>query len=92
LCDSSLLATYMSSQQNMIGLAGAISEGVNELVLYLDDGWSHLLGYDKDGVMSPPQSASYAEAFHAASTPLKSICGFRDCMGHTAILGWNLTN
>jgi hypothetical protein len=59
--------------------ASAISEGVNELVLYLDDKWSFLLDFDKDGVMSPPRLASYAAAIHAAGAPLKSICGFIDC-------------
>jgi hypothetical protein len=59
--------------------AGAILERVNGLVLYLDDRWSHLLGYDKDGVMSPPQLASYAAAIHAAGAPLDKyaarLCG-----------------
>lgn len=59
--------------------ASAISEGVNELVLYLDDKWSFLLHFDKDGVMSPSRLASYAAAIHAAGAPLKSICGFIDC-------------
>ena len=59
--------------------ASAISEGVNELVLYLDVRWSHLLEFDKDGIMSPSNLACYAAAIHAAGAPLTTILGFIDC-------------
>jgi nuclease HARBI1 len=51
----------------------AISEVVNELVLYLDKTWKHLLDFDVDFLLSPEQLAAYAQAIHWGAS--------RDCLG-----------
>jgi nuclease HARBI1 len=55
-----------------------ITCSINDLVLFLDHKWSHLMGFDSDGLMSRPRLASYAAAIHAAGAPVKSIIGFID--------------
>jgi hypothetical protein len=57
----------------------AISEIVNELCKYLDDRWSHLLDFDRDGILSPEQLERYADAIHQVGAPLDSVWGFIDC-------------
>ncbi|KAJ7601663.1 hypothetical protein DFH06DRAFT_941608, partial [Mycena polygramma] len=57
----------------------AISEVVNYLSCYLDDRWAHLLDFDYEGILSPENLETYAEAIHAYGAPLDSVWGFIDC-------------
>lgn len=57
----------------------AISEVVNELTEYLDERWKHLLGFDRNGILSTENLEQYAEAIHDFGAPLDSIWGFLDC-------------
>ncbi|KAF7302063.1 DDE Tnp4 domain-containing protein [Mycena indigotica] len=57
----------------------AISEVVNELVVFLDDHWEHLLDFDTEGVLAPERMEEYAAAIHAVGAPLSSVWGFIDC-------------
>jgi len=42
----------------------SISEVVNELMIYLDDTWGHLLDFDVNFLLNPENLACYAEAIH----------------------------
>ncbi|KAJ7764156.1 hypothetical protein DFH07DRAFT_704135, partial [Mycena maculata] len=57
----------------------AISQVVNELTMWLDQRWEHLLDFDTDGVLSPDNLAMYAAAIYAAGAPLRYVWGFMDC-------------
>ena len=57
----------------------SITECVNELVLYLDTKWSHLLECDHDH-LHPSQLVLYADPIHQCGSPLMSIFGFINCM------------
>lgn len=57
----------------------AISEVVNELTVFIDQKWSHLLAFDSDGLLSRQQLEQYADAIHRAGAPVGSIWGFIDC-------------
>lgn len=57
----------------------AISEIVNWVVTWVDESWSHLLGFDHEHLLSPQNLAKYAAAIHRAGAPLDSIWGFIDC-------------
>ncbi|KAF8219992.1 hypothetical protein L208DRAFT_1426958 [Tricholoma matsutake] len=55
----------------------AISEVVNELVVYLDEWWEHLLGCDSDHLLHPSQFLIYADAIHQQGATTRSV--FIDC-------------
>lgn len=57
----------------------AISEIVNWVVTWVDESWSHLLGFDHEHLLSPQNLAKYAAAIHHVGAPLDSIWGFIDC-------------
>ncbi|KAF7292133.1 DDE Tnp4 domain-containing protein [Mycena indigotica] len=57
----------------------AISEVINELCLYLDNRWAHLLDFDVDGVLAPARMEEYATAIFDAGAPLNTVWGFIDC-------------
>lgn len=57
----------------------AISEIVNWVVTWVDESWSHLLGFDHEHLLSPQNLAKYAAAIHRVGAPLDSIWGFIDC-------------
>ncbi|KAJ7194177.1 hypothetical protein GGX14DRAFT_336107, partial [Mycena pura] len=59
--------------------ASAISEIVNELTIFLDGRWKHLLDFDSGGILSPTAMQEYADAIHEAGAPVDSIWGFIDC-------------
>ncbi|KAJ7206541.1 hypothetical protein GGX14DRAFT_311382, partial [Mycena pura] len=59
--------------------ATAIAELINELVIYLDDIWKHLLDYDDEGILAPEALQQYADAIRGAGAPLDSVWGFIDC-------------
>ncbi|TFK32535.1 hypothetical protein BDQ12DRAFT_590379, partial [Crucibulum laeve] len=66
-----LLMQYDCSQS-------AISEIINELVIYLDERWKHLPDCDCHHLLHPSQLAQYAEAIHMQGSPLPSIFRFID--------------
>ncbi|KAJ3966739.1 hypothetical protein EV361DRAFT_1036723 [Lentinula raphanica] len=58
----------------------AISEVVNELTVYLDEKWKHLLDVGEDNPqLKKEELAKYASAIHDAGSPLTDIWGFVDC-------------
>ncbi|KAF7336366.1 DDE Tnp4 domain-containing protein [Mycena venus] len=57
----------------------AISELVNELSMFLDERWGHLLDFDTNGLLSPARMQEYADAIHAKGAPLDSVWGLLDC-------------
>lgn len=57
----------------------AISEIVNDLVIFLDNKWSHLLEFDSCGLLSPERLERYADAVYQAGAPIRTIWGFIDC-------------
>jgi hypothetical protein len=57
----------------------AISEVINELVLYLDETWKHLLDFDMDYLLNPEHLAAYAQAIHESGIPLETVWSFIDC-------------
>jgi hypothetical protein len=57
----------------------SITECVNELVMYVDIKWSHLLDCDREHLLHPSQLAYYAAAIRKRGSPLSSIFGFIDC-------------
>jgi hypothetical protein len=57
----------------------SISEVINELSVYLDDTWKHLLDLDHDHLLSPVNLRRYAKAIYQAGAPLKTIWSFIDC-------------
>ncbi|KAF7982842.1 hypothetical protein HWV62_25806 [Athelia sp. TMB] len=72
--DEYMLSTIYDRSQS------AISQLVNELALYLDATWRHLLDFDHTGLLSPQNLANYAEALHRAGVSEVLIWGFIDCM------------
>jgi nuclease HARBI1 len=58
----------------------AISEIVNWAVTWVDESWSHLLGFDHEHLLSPQNLAKYTAAIHRVGAPLDSIWGFIDCI------------
>ena len=57
----------------------SLSELINELCIYLDDHWKHLLDFDHDHLLSPANLAQYAAAIHEAGAPVETIFSFIDC-------------
>ncbi|KAH7873908.1 uncharacterized protein C8R40DRAFT_1036348, partial [Lentinula edodes] len=58
----------------------AISEVVNALMIFLDDHWKHLLEpCDENPLLKPVKLAEYANAIHAAGSPLPTVWCFIDC-------------
>ena len=58
----------------------AISQCVNELSLFIDDSWGHLLDFDSDGLLRPSALARYAQAIHVnGDAPIETVWGFIDC-------------
>ncbi|KAF7972906.1 hypothetical protein HWV62_16632 [Athelia sp. TMB] len=57
----------------------SISQCINELVVYLDERWEHLLYCDEEHLLHPLRLADYAEAIHNRGSPLNHILGFIDC-------------
>lgn len=59
----------------------AISEVVNALMIFLDDHWKHLLEpCNENPLLKPVKLAEYANAIHAAGSPLPTVWCFIDCM------------
>ncbi|KAF7328087.1 DDE Tnp4 domain-containing protein [Mycena kentingensis (nom. inval.)] len=58
---------------------GAISEVVNELAMFLDTEWGHLLNFDTEGVLSPESLQEYGDALQSSGVPSDAIWGFIDC-------------
>ena len=56
-----------------------ISEVVNDLIIYLDEVWEHLLDCDQDHLLRPSELARYANAIHQRGAPIKTVFGFIDC-------------
>lgn len=59
--------------------ASAISEVINELCVFLDESWAHLLHLDSQGVLAPERLQEYADALHDFGAPVDSVWGFLDC-------------
>ena len=57
----------------------SITKCINELVLYIDTRWSHLLDCDSEYLLHPLQLKCYASAIYKHGSPLTSIFGFIDC-------------
>jgi nuclease HARBI1 len=57
----------------------AISEGVNELAIFLNERWTHLFHFPHDNLLSPDNMSVYARAICRAGAPSPSIFGFIDC-------------
>lgn len=51
----------------------AISEIINELVIFLNNKWSHLLEFDSDGLLAPEWLERYVDAIYQAGAPIRSI-------------------
>ncbi|KAF8987943.1 hypothetical protein BDQ17DRAFT_1393465 [Cyathus striatus] len=72
-CDQNdLTMLYQCSQ-------AAISEVVNELSLFLDNIWGHLLGLENNNLLIQDKLAFYADTNFQAGALMKSIYGFIDC-------------
>lgn len=56
----------------------AISGMINDLVVFLDDRWHHLLEFDIAYTLHPAQLHSYAQAVYESSCPVHTIIGFLD--------------
>lgn len=52
---------------------------VNFIVTYVDQKWSHLLGFDSDGLLSQHNLTRYADAVYRAGVPTHGVWGFIDC-------------
>jgi hypothetical protein len=66
----------------------AISEITNETAAHINTRWSHLLSWDRDGVMSPEALQRYAHALEDFNAPTSSIALFIDCtIRQTCCLG-----
>lgn len=57
----------------------SISEVINELSIYLDETWKHLLDFDEHHLLSPANLKRYAGAIYKAGAPLQTIWSFIDC-------------
>jgi nuclease HARBI1 len=57
----------------------SISEIVNLVATYIDTTWSHLLEFDHQHLLSPPNLQRYANAIHHSGAPLSGVWGFIDC-------------
>ncbi|KAF9066529.1 hypothetical protein BDP27DRAFT_1167527, partial [Rhodocollybia butyracea] len=57
----------------------AISQITNELVIWLDNRWKHLLDCDSDGILHPDTLLDYAIAVEDYGSPLSNCVGFLDC-------------
>jgi nuclease HARBI1 len=64
--------TYNRSQSSL-------SEIINELCIYLDNHWSHLLDFDHHHLLSPANLARYSAAIYEAGAPQETIFAFIDC-------------
>ncbi|KAF8582037.1 hypothetical protein K439DRAFT_1618613 [Ramaria rubella] len=62
-----------------VHLQSAISEIMNEMALFVDYTWRHLLDWDDKGVVSPECLQTYADSFHAFGAPSHSLFGFIGC-------------
>ncbi|KAJ3859318.1 hypothetical protein EV359DRAFT_86540 [Lentinula novae-zelandiae] len=72
--DECLLVQHFDRSQS------AISEVVNALMIFLDDHWKHLLEpCDENPLLKPVKLAEYANAIHAAGSPLPTVWCFIDC-------------
>lgn len=58
----------------------AVSMVVNDLLLFLDGTWSHLLRFDSDRLLSHQKICAYAAVIHATGAPTKTVWGFIDCI------------
>ncbi|EIN04908.1 hypothetical protein PUNSTDRAFT_75658 [Punctularia strigosozonata HHB-11173 SS5] len=57
----------------------ALSEIVNEMVIFLDQSWGHLLGLDHESLLSPSHLETYAKAIRNAGVMSTHIWAFIDC-------------
>jgi hypothetical protein len=57
----------------------AISEIINELSVYLDETWKHLLDFNHHHLLSLANLTHYAKAIYQAGAPLRTIWSFIDC-------------
>ena len=67
-----LCARYNWSQSS-------ISKIFNEVIILLDNHWSHLLHFDSDHLLSPANLKRYADAVYETGAPLQGVWGFIDC-------------
>jgi hypothetical protein len=56
-----------------------VSEVVNELAIFLDNSWNHLLDFDFNFLLSPENLACYTAAIHSAGAPVLTIWSFINC-------------
>jgi nuclease HARBI1 len=52
---------------------------VNELVIFLDEKWEHLLSCNSEHLLHPSNLERYATAIHNKGSPLENVFGFIDC-------------
>ncbi|KAI3998292.1 hypothetical protein K523DRAFT_376698 [Schizophyllum commune Tattone D] len=57
----------------------SISECINELVIWLDERWEHILYFDYEHLLRPSALAEYAAAIHEKGAPPASVFAFIDC-------------
>ncbi|KIJ36873.1 hypothetical protein M422DRAFT_106643, partial [Sphaerobolus stellatus SS14] len=60
----------------------AISQITNELAVWMEWRWEHLLGWDEDGIMHPNRLLEYAAAFHGFGVPSATIIALIDVTIH----------
>lgn len=57
----------------------SISEIFNEVIVFLDEHWKHLLHFDSSHLLSPTNLERYANAIYESGAPLQFVWGFIDC-------------
>ena len=57
----------------------AISQVFNEVILFLDHKWGHLLQFDFSHLLSPTNLERYATAIFNSGSPMRHVWGFIDC-------------
>ncbi|KIJ31352.1 hypothetical protein M422DRAFT_149489 [Sphaerobolus stellatus SS14] len=56
-----------------------ISEITNELSVWIEKKWGHLLDWDEHGLMHPDRLREYADAFNEYGVPCRSLVALIDC-------------
>jgi hypothetical protein len=81
-----LLLYRFRSQEDLFGITSrfdrstaALSEGINELVIWLNHKWSHVLEFDTKCLLHRDRLVEYANAFHRRGAPLQTVWGIIDC-------------
>ena len=57
---------------------GAIASVVNDLAMFLDERWKHLLEYDHEYLLHSHKLVEYAKAIYESGAALLNIFGFID--------------